>query len=463
MPRRLTRAQIEAEGGGAEIEAAPVAEPRKMTAAQIAEAGGGEAIAAPPAPGKIPDSLTEQGGLSHGPGTSFALNALDSLSMVGVPTVLGGLDAVRGIDSADKESKGKFSLDSLSTTMDRYRKNKGFYEGGMKRLADNNKKSALAGQFAPMVVPGGALMKGAKLLPTMARGAVTGAATGALRGSAATADGDIEGTLKDAAIGGAAGAVLSGAGAVAGKAVEAGGNLARKGMTKVLAEVKKRTNSDIGTAKNLAGQAAGAVENAWNANAMKNAAGPRGVVPGLAHRDPAQVARNLGRREGNVDRALDVEAALFKKHGQKLREPIKVLNAKHTAELGKEATGHLKGAVQAAGMWYAGYKGAEAVGVDPRIGAAIGGAGGIYAIRKISQAATSHPETLKKLMALKPIGQWLARQGAKGASVPKNIAAIVYAMRDKPEVKRVLEEYDAATKAPTSIYKRAYPEGRPGY
>ena len=407
---------------------------------------------------RVPDTLTEPGGLSHGPGTSFALNALDSLSMVGLPTTLAAGDALgKGFQplNALKAALSDQGRDDFRT---KFRRAKQGYEGGMERLEKANPKSALAGQLAPLVVPGGAMAKGAKFLPTVARGAATGGATGLLRGSSATLDGDFEGTAKDTGIGLAAGGVLSGAGASAGKVIEAGGNLARKGMAKVLSEVKSRTASDIGKAKNLAGQAAGAIENAWNKRAMDDDAAKallalrqhhpgarlpnQGVVPGLEHRDPVQVARNLGRRESNADRALDVEERLFKKHGQKLRPPIADLNRKHTAEISREATGHLKGALKGAAMGYAGYKGAEAVGIDPRIGAAIGGAGGLYAVRKISQAAASHPATLKKLMALAPIGRALSRGGAKAAAIPKNVGAVVYALRDHPEVAAVLKEYE---------------------
>lgn len=425
MPARLTPQQAAELGLHA-------SGPQRLSPQEAAELGLHEQPSAPP--GKVPDTLTEEGGLSHGPGTSFALNALDSLSVVGLPTTLALKDALTAGPAA-----GDFRT--------RYGKAKEFYEKGMDRLGKANPKTAVVGQLAPIVTPGGAAMKGASFAGTVGRGAVSGALAGLARGPSKVIEkGDFEGAAKDTAIGAGAGGLLAGGGALIGKGVEFGGNLARKGMGRVLAEVKKRTASDIGTAKNLAGQAAGAVENAWNANAMRNA-GPGGIVPGLAHRDPVQVARNLSRREGNIERALDVEQNLFDKYGKKLRPPIRELNAKHLGEMGSEATGHLKGAITAGALGYAGYKGAEAAGVDPRIGAAIGGAGGLYAVRKISQAAASHPETLQKLMNLRPIGQALARLGGKGASVPKNVGAIVYALRDDPEVKKILSEFAASSSA----------------
>lgn len=402
------------------------------------------------------DAIEEPGGLTTGPGTTFGLNALDSLSVAGVPTVLGGLDAVRGIDSADLKSHGSLNpIENAKGILDRYYANKDFYSKGMERLGTANPKAEIAGQLAPIAVPGGALAKGAKLGSIVKAGAAIGTGYGALRGPAHTLAGDVDGTLLDAGTGGLAGAGLSLLGAGAGKLIEKGGNIARGGMAKVLNEVRERTATDIGKTSKKAGEAVGGIENLFNKQGMEDAAanaqvglakrrGPaavpyRGNVPG-ADNVPLDIQENLlNRRQGNAEAVIQKFKDLRAKYGELLRPSTKDLNAKNLEGIRGEASGHIRGAVQSAALGYAGYKGAEAAGVDPRIGAAVGGAGGLYAARKFSQAVFSHPATLQKLMALRPIGQALARLGGKAASNPETVKAIVYALRDHPEVKAVLE------------------------
>ena len=397
------------------------------------------------------DSLEEPGGLSHGPGTSFALNALDSLSMVGLPTTLGMKDALMG-DAKD----GDFRT--------RYRKAKEFYEGGMGRLSKANPATALAGQMAPMVIPGGAIAKGARFVPTVLRGAASGALSGGLRGPSATMDGDFEGTAKDIGLGAAAGTAFSAAGSGAGKIIEKGGEAAKRGFGKVLQGVTDKVKSEVGKARNFKGQGAGAIENLANVRVMEddaaqalvglrarrgaNAKGipKKGVIPGLENIDPKEVDFNLGNRVGNAEKMIAKVAEKRKRLGPTLMEPRLELRDKFMRQANKAGTDHLKGVLGKTALGAAGFAAADAAGVDGKYGAAVAGLGGLYAARKITQAAVNHPKTLKKLMALKPIGQFAGRKLAAGTTVPKSIGAIVYALRDDPEVKRVLQEYEAEQK-----------------
>ncbi len=385
----------------------------------------------------VPDELTESGGLSHGPGTSFALNALDSLSIVGLPTTLAMKDAL--LDGGE------------GTFRERYRKRKGFYEGGMERLANNNKKSALAGQLAPALIPGGALAKGAKLLPTMGRGAATGAASGLLRGQAATLDGDIEGTVLDGVYGAGAGAALSGAGAAAGKAVEAGGKLARKGMDRVLREVADRTASAEGRFAKIQQAGQGARRNLPDdIEAVNKTLPPRGF------RKEALEDQLLAKEAVAYGKGAKAEAHANKmKWGHRAAPPKAELDAKHMGELQSESW---KGAGQlatTAALGFGGYHAAKKLGVDPYLGAVgAGGAGAAFVVRKAAASVARNPAAIKKLMALEPFGRWMARTGGKAGAAPSNVAAVVYALRDHPEVKKVLEEEASKTEVPLASRSR---------
>ncbi len=442
MPTRITRAQFEAmKAGGPEPEAAVEAPTRISRADFEAMKAGG------PAPDKkVQDNLTEEGGMSHGPGTSFALNALDSASMVGLPTVLGGIDAVAGVQSEkpvgqseayepsdERRPVTERAMELLKQVRDRYYKNKDFYQGGMDRLSDSNQKSAIAGQLAPALIPGSSMMKGAKLGQIAARGAASGALSGALRGPSKTLEGDIAGTAEDAGAGGVIGGGLALGGALIGKGIEKGGDLARRGMAKVAGQAEDATASELGKFAKVqqAGQAA------------------RRRLPDDI--DAMNKTVQFGKTaEIEADRKMAGDAvknALGEKQlaqGNKAKwgpsgaPPESELNAKHMADIQKQAW---KGLGQIAGTGAAtvgGYEVAKKLGVDPKIGALVGagGAGSVF-LRKAALSAAKNPAMLKKLMSLEPVGQAVARLGARGAE--KNVGAIIYALRNHPEVKKVLE------------------------
>lgn len=385
-----------------------------------------------------PESLTEPGGLSHGPGTSFALNALDSLSVVGLPTTLGLKDALMG-DAKD----GDFRT--------RYRKAKQFYEGGMDRLHDTNPKSATAGQVAPMAIPGGAMMKGAKLAQLAKMGATMGAAGGAFRGPSDTMGGDLAGTVKDTALGGAVGAAIAPVASLGGKAIEYGGKLAGKGMAKVMGDVASRSASAEGRYAKIQAMGQGARRN----------------LPGdiAAASDPLATAedRALAREAVKYGQGAKAEAIGNKQKWGPRAAPSRFdMDASHLKEIQKEAWEGAGQLAKTAAVGVAGYHGAKALGINPAIGATLGGAGGgAVFLRQAALSAAKNPAILQKLMKLTPVGQAVARVSAKGSTTPNVVGAITYALRDHPAVKAILDEHEPLPdESKGSMYSRVYPNGR---
>jgi len=407
----------------------PAPKPRRLTRAQIEAAGGGEPVADEPAPhhpaATAPATLEEPGGLSHGPGTAFALNALDALSVVGLPTTLAMKDALTG-------SEGDFRS--------RYGKAKAFYEGGMQRLHDSNPKSSTVGQFAPILTPGGAAARGAGLGATVARGAVSGAAAGAFRGpSKLIEEGDVGGTVEDAAMGAGAGGLLSAGGALLGKGVEAGGKLARRGFGKVLDEVAKRTKSKQGEFAQLqqAGQAARRRLPFDRVDAEQTVPIGKGANEVLADRKMAQDAIAGAEKEKALAQSLK------RRYGPSGTPPKAELDAGHMADLQKESNVGAKQLLGTAALTAGGYYAGKKLGVDPYLsGLAAGGAGAGFLVRKAALSVARNPAALQQLMKLEPIGQVLAKAGGRGGSAPGNIAAIIYSLRHHPEVARVLKEHE---------------------
>lgn len=434
MPRRLTRAQIEAEGGGLAVEDGPgpaAQQHRKMTRAEIEAAGGGEAVDPQQPQQQVPDSLTEEGGLSHGPGTSFALNALDSLSVVGLPTTLAMKDALTG-DAKDGDFRA------------RYGKAKTFYEGGMKRLSDSNKKSALAGQMAPIATPGGAA---GGLRGVLARGAVQGGLGGVFRGDAKTMEGDLKGTLVDAAVGTGAGTALSAAGYGAGKLLGVPFDLAKragqKGLARVGGDIADRVASEEGRFAKIQQMGQGA-----RRNLPADIEAAEKTVP-IARGPAKQVLADkmLAREAVKYGEGAKADAVANKaKWGARAAPPRDELAAKAGGDIQKESWQGAKQLIGTAAAGAAGWYGGKALGLDPTLSAlAVGGAGRHYLMRKAAMSAANNPAVLAKLVALEPVSRALGRMGAKGATAPKNVAAIVYALREHPEVARVLKEHAASS------------------
>lgn len=470
MPQRISRAEFEKlkaaqPSGGA---------PKRVTRAEF-EAMGGK-VSEPPrtvAPEVLP------GGVDHGPVTAGLLNALDSASIVGLPAVLAAGDVHQGPIDAAKTSFEAITGDKrgkVKALLDRYYASKGKYQAGMDRLADTNPKAAVAGQLAPALIPGGALAKGATLGKVAKYGLGTGVVMGAARGPAETLRFDKKAatdTLRDTAVGGGVGLGAALIGAAGGKIFEKAGKLAERGMGKVMGKVKSMTRSDLGKHAKEIQEAVGGVENLWNRNKMLEEAAapmgrnvgpvakptltgnptvaspgrklpshpplqgpaPFGGVPG-AENVPKQVQESLLRhRQGAAEKAIGKFQALEQQYGKLRRPPTRVLLEKNLAQVKKDATAGLKKIGTAAVMGGVGYKAAEAAGINPTYGAAAGGMGGLYAMRKASMAAGAHPDILAALMKLKPFGAAVAKLGAKGATTP----AVIYSLSLKhPEVRNVL-------------------------
>lgn len=162
---------------------------------------------------------------------------------------------------------------------------------------------------------------------------------------------------------------------------------------------------------------------------------PFGGVPG-AENVPKQVQESLLRhRQGAAEKAIGKFQALEQQYGKLRRPPTRVLLEKNLAQVKKDATAGLKKIGTAAVMGGVGYKAAEAAGINPTYGAAAGGMGGLYAMRKASMAAGAHPGILAALMKLKPFGAAVAKLGTKGAVTP----AVIYSLSLKhPEIRNVV-------------------------
>ncbi len=462
--------------------------------------------------------------LSHGPKTSFFLNALDSASGVGLPAVMGMVDAATGRDSgAEAKSIGADPNWKAKGLLERYYQNKDFYKGGMKRLGDTNPKSAIAGQIAPavvqMAIPGaGAVGAGTKALGAASKlkniakvGAVAGGTAGLLRGDSHTLDGDLAGTAVDTGIGAGVGTLAGLAGAGVGKVVEAGGNLAGKASQRIMAMVRaaakseqagfaKKAQMGIGADRNIAGDLERLEEKLGfrSASPASAAAPPVKVQPpgyrggnqtvngspgraGAAPQPPTVIgppgasqvhmpkgnthttapgpgAANLKLQGGDAwmaqkgvkydERARQNLLDLREKYGDRAMPPLKDMIARGLKGVRAGANAGLMTAAKGLAGGYVGMKAADAVGIDPKIGAAVGGLGAAFAVRKASLAAAQHPDIMGALMKLRPVGQALAISGGTGGAlaagrqtpaVRKNAAAILYSLAQKdPAVREAL-------------------------
>ncbi len=373
--------------------------------------------------------VTEEGGLSNGPGTTGALNALDSLSVVGLPTVLSAKDTLFGEDSDNPDSKTPRGV------LDRYRRNKDFYKKGMEGLEKRNPKSAFLGQMAPAAITGGGLasqgLKGALKI-----GAISGIARGATHGESDTAGGDIAGTAKDALADGVVGAGTAGLGYGVAKAAAApvkwASNKAKEGLGKFRSEVEGRVRSQIGEANQVQGEGIGGLmnENDRAAKIKELIAKVRAEVPG------ASEDLNQARRAAEAaDRAKIQGQEALKRNGNQAAPPHQQMFDEHSKELRGELNKRIVGGAKDAAVAAGAFK------VNPLLGAAV--AGSKYgALKDAGRAISMHPALMDKVVKLAPVQNAIARLGGRAGSVPKNIDAIVHSLRNHPDVKRVLDGDD---------------------
>ncbi len=408
----------------------------------------------------------------HGPIVTGALNAADSASFAGIPTVLGAWDAL-GADDSAKESGSK----TLGPTpgfgkmgfRDRYYANKKFYEDGMKRMGDTNPKSAIAGQVAGVVIPalasGGTaaanLPKASALVRAgrvAASGAKFGAAGGAMRGDSkllgtSEEDPDIKGVIKDAAVGAAVGAPLALAGAGLGKVIGAPAKwIAKKGaegLERFRGRAEGLTREELGRAAEIqqAGQGArrnlgvdedavAELENRLNNpfGMNKTVAGRKAVGKGVDDEGQLELARRAVK--GDVDRANQALDELIR-HGGKASRGHDEIFAQNEEELRKAATAAIPAALGKAGGTIA--LGAGAAMVHPLAGAMVGW-GGRRALHDAAMAVIDHPAVAEQFTRLAPVQKALSQYGIRaGALSSKNAAAYALTLAKKdPEIAKLL-------------------------
>ena len=401
----------------------------------------------------------------HDPVSTFAINALDSASAVGVPTVLAAKDALFGEESA-KASKRTDDDDPLfkhKGILDRYRQNKKFYKAGMQRASDESPLSALGGQLAPALIPGSALGKttnmGMKAI--MGREAVLGGVHGLMGGDADTAGGDIEGTLIDGAAGAGAGGVVGGLGAAGGKFIEYVGDKAGRRLS---SEVSKRVASLLGkygqkkkdavaAMKNLAIQ-----ENMELAQKAPGAVSPAGkllnrlkssfvdVEDDLYDASAANAGKQVRRFVGSQNRfgksgIPDIPYA--QRLAMRNMTSQKMSMIKELAGLGARVA--VGGAAGAAVGDAVGPSAGLSPGSAKAFGAAIGGGGALYVTRKLAATIMDHPQMLIAMSTHLPqFGRKLAAAGGNTGGVVGYLTALLATKQGRAALEASVNEVDSA-------------------
>lgn len=380
-------------------------------------------------------------------GTTGVLHALSGLSMVGLPNVLGAVDTLRGrqsevsVDRPDLRP-GDQNFDKRSL-VERFYKNREFYQRGMDRGAETSPKAALAGDLAPMLIPGPAGKgKAASTIGRLAfRGAVQGGTHELFRGDAKTLEGDVAGTALD---------VVKGAGA--GAAANVGGGLIGKGVEKVGTAVGGKLRGDIlEKAKSLIGryrqqkqEASSASEKAALHDAMEHVKGllrraevdqggrltrvERAVTPAgkVLREAPDNLVKDLQEgAAGNLERVqsrfLDNQA----KFGKRGVPGVKQAKALAEQQLQSESQGIVKPVLKAL--------------VGGSVGAAGGGeiaalAGFDRSTGRLLGAGVAAKSILSNPKVMKAIGNTFPQLGRKLATMGGNAA--------EAAVQRLMEEGD---------------------
>lgn len=405
-----------------------------------AEEGAQLGLKAPSAPAVPPAEKKDP--LADYPVTAFALGSANKLAMGGGSAALALKDMLKMVDSrTGQNDQSKRSAQQL------YLDNKKFYDEGFDRLGKANPKADFLSNAAYFVGPGSPLKAGVTGL--MARGAVHGAGQAALGGDKSFVD-DPEAALKETAAGGALGAGASLLGMIPGKVLEAGGNMARGALSKVLNKVNSEAISEhasqLGSKAKQAQEAVGGLENLHLADEMKWA-GPQ--APAFRGLTPRQVNELLARRQGNAHEKI---ADFF--NNPKQVESMKTLIARGMQNANEKATGAVKDIAVAGALGLGGGEVADKLGLDKKWGYAIGGAAPLWFLRNAAAKVLKHPDSLQRLVGMKGVGQALAQVGARGAGGAGTDVALAVMAKKDPNVERALaEEYsrlpvDAAGEVP---------------
>lgn len=360
----------------------------------------------------------------HALGT-FGVNALDALSVVGVPTVLAAKDAIRGVETA-KGTPEKTDDDPRwkeRSLLDRYRANKKVLSRKMQASNEEEPLAAVGGQLTAALVPG---PKGSFI----ARGAATGALHGLLGGSADTAGGDVAGTAVDTALGAAGGALGEGVGAAAGRFTRWVGERAGK---KFGNELSTRVRSLLGKYGQKKKDAVQAVKNLKLQEGMEDAT--QVMTPGVAGRIRQGLAGQFPGAEADLMDASAKNAAKEVRRfvgSQNRFGPSGIPDKQYAVKLAmrnmtsganralKDAGGAL---VRSAAGGAIGAGVASALGFNEYAGAATGGAlagaSRLWALRKTAEKIMEHPRMLIRMRDTLPtLGSRMQTFGGNtGASV----------------------------------------------
>jgi hypothetical protein len=393
---------------------------------------------------------------THDALTTFGMNALDSASIIGIPRALAAGEALAET----------FTGDGKEGIVDRYHRKVKENEPiskGMSADFMEHPVAGMGGQLATAFIPGpkagvvrgvGALGKLAMKYPKIAkmlalgqRGAALGAVHGAVAGDADTAGGDIEGTLKDAAVGGAMGAGADLVGGAVGKLVEAGGNMASR---KLRSDVLTKAKSIIGKYRQQKGEAGNALDRLEIMDELKKAAAaapaglPRTPARRMIDKFPGLDTPLRGARVGNAAKDFGQFERNVAKFGSRGVPKIDVAKGMALKDLKKNAGGVLRNlAVRSGGAIVGaelGKAAGNAAGVDPVMPGIIGGlAGGggsnFFLIRKTTGAILTHPDVLEKVARVVPgLGRALATGGRRLAET-----VLMAHLRSEGGRKKVLE------------------------
>lgn len=356
--------------------------------------------------------------LAQYPTTAFALGGLNKLGMGGGSSALALKDMLASVDSRT----GQKGIPEGMGPKELYLSNKAFYDDGFKRLAEANPKADLASNAVLLAGPG----MGAKLGTQVVRGAARGTMQGAVGGESSVVD-NPEGVVKDAAAGAAFGGAGTAIGGVPGKLLEKVGAGAGSRLFGVL---RRAMGSAKGEAGKQAQEAMGGVENKFLANKMHEALANRqdtwigGIPEGI-------IRQNLGARIANADEKI-IDRAL---------RPIDVRKrAEQKVEgMGKAAIGAAKKYALAGVGGVVGGEVAEKMGVDKRIGWAIGSAAPLWALRKSWGAVLDHPAALKAVSRLQPVGAKLSMLGSRGGGAAGLATHLAVMTKRDPELAKALE------------------------
>ena len=358
----------------------------------------------------------------HALGT-FATNALDAASIVGVPSVLAALDEVQ---FGDKNAPG-------TGLIDRFRKRRDIYRGAKNASDSEEPVAAVAGQLAPALLPG------PKGIGFVKRGATMGGLHGLIGGTADTSGGDLEGTVLDTALGAAGGAAGEYLGAAAGRltkyAGEKAGRQLESGITQrvrsLLGKYGQKKKDAVAAMKNLAIQE--------NLELAPKVAGPQATPAGdalkrLKLRFPGAEADLYDASQSNAQKQVRRFVGSQKRFGQSAIPDIpyaEKLAIRNMTSASNRALKELGSTAVRVGVGSGlGVALLPQLGFSTRESAAYGGAlaGGsrLWAARKLATEIANHPKMIAAMSRNLPaFGERMARVGANTGSVAGYLTALL--------------------------------------